>query len=86
MLNYCKIVVFPKFGSLTILRKEENGGNQTYESYEALEADFVAEKLHPGEWLITTSAILLSVHGTGDLKPAVSKSINAMLDPVRFAG
>eukprot|EP01086_Lenisia_limosa_P011779 TRINITY_DN3837_c0_g1_i1.p2 TRINITY_DN3837_c0_g1~~TRINITY_DN3837_c0_g1_i1.p2 ORF type:complete len:417 (-),score=164.26 TRINITY_DN3837_c0_g1_i1:40-1290(-) len=66
VLNYCKIVVFPKFGSLTILRKEENGGNQTYESYEALEADFVAEKLHPG-----------------DLKPAVSKSINAMLDPVR---
>lgn len=66
VLEYVKYLVFPKVGSLQITRSEQNGGDTTYESYEALDADFSCGVLHPG-----------------DLKPAVSKAINAILQPVR---
>lgn len=65
-LAYVRHLVIPASGSLTILRKEENGGNVTYEDADTLEAAFAAGELHPG-----------------DLKPALSKAINALLQPVR---
>lgn len=34
---------------MTIRRAPENGGDVCYESYEALENDFIALKLHPGD-------------------------------------
>jgi tyrosyl-tRNA synthetase len=68
ILDYCKSILFPWFGQLTVCRKEEYGGDQTYETYEALAADYEAGVLHPG-----------------DLKPAVSKALNEILEPVRTA-
>jgi len=66
ILDYCVSIVFPSFGKMTINRKPEHGGTITYTSYEELKADFISEKLHPGE-----------------LKPAVAKAINDLLQPVR---
>ena len=66
IFEYIKFIIFPKFGKLFIERKEENGGNVLYDSYDKLCQDYKDEKVHPG-----------------DLKPAVAKSLNAMIEPVR---
>ena len=66
IFEYIKFIIFSKFGKLFIERKEENGGNVLYDSYDKLCQDYKDEKVHPG-----------------DLKPAVAKSINAMIEPVR---
>lgn len=66
VLVYIEYIIFPKLGSLKVLRNEANGGDKVYEKYEDLEKDFASEALHPG-----------------DLKPAVSKAINQILQPVR---
>jgi len=47
VLNWVKHIVFGKFDTWTITRPESDGGDVTYDSYEALEADFVAKGLHP---------------------------------------
>lgn len=59
-------MIFGKFDKFTIPRKEKNGGDVTFESYDKLEADFVAGLLHPA-----------------DLKPAVAKCLNDMIEPFR---
>lgn len=59
ILNWTKYLVFYSGGSLQINRKEEYGGNVTYNSYEDLEKDYSDKKLHPmdlkiavADWLI----------------------------------
>ena len=49
VLDYCKSIIFPAFGKMTISKKPENGGDVVYTSYEDLEEDFKTEKLHPGD-------------------------------------
>lgn len=66
ILDYTKHIIFGSYGKFTIPRKEKNGGDITYESYQKLEEDFVAGQLHPG-----------------DLKPAVAKALNDLIEPVR---
>jgi len=66
ILDYTKHIILPGLGQLVIERKEENGGTVTYENWEALQADYEQEKVHPG-----------------DLKPAVAKAINKLIEPVR---
>ena len=46
-LDWIKHVVFGKLGSWRLARSADNGGDVTYASYEALEADFVSGALHP---------------------------------------
>ena len=65
-LEYVKFVVLPWFGHMEVDRKPDNGGPIKYDTYEALEADYVSGALHPG-----------------DLKPALAKAINVILQPVR---
>lgn len=65
-LAYVRHLVIPAAGSLSVLRKEANGGNVTYDDADVLEAAFAAGELHPG-----------------DLKPALTKALNALLQPVR---
>jgi len=69
VLSFCKYVIFPvalKGEQFVIDRPAEHGGNATYSSYQALEDEFAADKVHPG-----------------DLKSAVEKYLNRLLDPVR---
>lgn len=69
VLSFCKYVIFPvalKGEDFVVGRPEEHGGNSNYKDFESLEADFAAEKVHPG-----------------DLKSAVEKYLNRLLDPVR---
>ena len=47
IMDYCQYIILPAKGSLTLLRKEENGGNKTYRSYKELEVDYVAGAIHP---------------------------------------
>eukprot|EP01027_Heterolobosea_sp_BB2_P026970 GEZU01042109.1.p1 GENE.GEZU01042109.1~~GEZU01042109.1.p1 ORF type:complete len:273 (+),score=146.70 GEZU01042109.1:50-868(+) len=65
-LEYIKYIVFPLHNSFSVQRKEENGGDKTYTTYEELEADYLSGALHPG-----------------DVKPALAKAINTILQPVR---
>ena len=47
ILEYAKSIIFESFGTFSIRRDAKNGGDSHYESYAALEADFVAGLLHP---------------------------------------
>jgi len=69
VLSFCKYVIFPvalKGEEFLIERPDTHGGNQTYASFEDLEKEFAAEKVHPG-----------------DLKSAVEKYLNQLMEPVR---
>ena len=59
ILDWAKHLIMVNGSSLIINRKEEHGGNVTYNSYEDLEGDYAEKKLHPmdlkaavAEWLI----------------------------------
>ena len=47
VLQYIKCVTLPWYGSCTIVR--EGGGEVSYDLYDALEADYVAGAIHPGD-------------------------------------
>jgi len=47
VLSIAKLIVFPKFGKIEIVRDEKFGGNLKFESYDDLENSFESEKLHP---------------------------------------
>uniref|UniRef100_A0A7S4DMU6 tyrosine--tRNA ligase n=2 Tax=Lotharella globosa TaxID=91324 RepID=A0A7S4DMU6_9EUKA len=49
ILDYTKHIIFNRNGKLLIKRKEENGGDVEYKSFEDLEKDYAEEKLHPGD-------------------------------------
>lgn len=50
ILDYLKHIIFAVDGAkFMITRSEQNGGNTEYTSYEALEADYLAGKIHPGD-------------------------------------
>jgi len=49
ILDYCKSILFPALGELTIKRTEKNGGNVTYKTYAELEEAYVSGALHPGD-------------------------------------
>merc|ERR1712226_1440925 len=69
VLSFCKFVIFPvalKGGKFIITRDEKNGGNVEFDDFEALEATFAKEEVHPA-----------------DLKAAVEKYLNRLLEPVR---
>ncbi|KAL7609055.1 tyrosine--tRNA ligase 1, cytoplasmic [Lactuca sativa] len=65
-LEYIKYIVFPWFNEFKVERKEENGGEKVFTSYDELIAAYAKGELHPA-----------------DLKPALSKSLNKILQPVR---
>jgi len=47
ILQIAKLILFPKFEELEIKRQEKFGGNTRFESYEKLEREYAAGKLHP---------------------------------------
>ena len=47
-LAYVKHVVMPWVGHVEVHRSEDNGGNRKYGSYEELEEEYGAGRLHPG--------------------------------------
>jgi tyrosyl-tRNA synthetase len=47
VLEYCKYIIFEKIDKFDVERPEKFGGNVSYKSYDELESDFVAKKLHP---------------------------------------
>ena len=47
ILDYCKNIILPSFGTFTILIK--NVGPHNYTTYEKLAADFTEGTLHPGD-------------------------------------
>lgn len=65
-IDYLKHIVFQSRKEFVVSRKEENGGNKTYTSFEDLVKDYTEGLLHPG-----------------DLKPALAKAINEIIEPVR---
>ncbi|KAF6141615.1 hypothetical protein GIB67_001167 [Kingdonia uniflora] len=48
-LEYIKYIVFPWFGEFEVERREENGGNKTFNSFEELIAAYKGEELHPAD-------------------------------------
>jgi len=49
ILAFAKMVLFPIYNTLEIVRKEEHGGNLTYNNYQSLEEDYAAERLWPND-------------------------------------
>ena len=49
VLEITKILIFPFFETLEIVRDEKFGGNVLYKSYKDLEKDFLNKKLHPAD-------------------------------------
>jgi tyrosyl-tRNA synthetase len=66
VLEYCKYIIFERIKKFKVERQEKFGGDIVFESYESLESDFLANRIHPL-----------------DLKKAVAKYLNELLDPVR---
>lgn len=49
LLEIARHVIFHEYDEFCIERPEKFGGNQSYASYEEMEADFAGKKLHPGD-------------------------------------
>jgi len=47
ILEYCRYIIFPVFGSIKIERPEKYGGNVEFKSYNDLEKNFVKKDLFP---------------------------------------
>jgi len=47
ILQVSKLIIFPRFGLMDILREEKFGGDVHYHSYEELEKDYASGKLYP---------------------------------------
>ncbi len=47
LLQICRLIIFPHFGIMEILRPEKFGGHVDYHTYSALENAFAEGKLHP---------------------------------------
>mmetsp|Transcript_31495 Transcript_31495/g.76188 ORF Transcript_31495/g.76188 Transcript_31495/m.76188 type:complete len:141 (-) Transcript_31495:146-568(-) len=65
-LTLCEAAILRQGGSLSISRKEENGGDKEYTDIAVCRADFEKGDLHPG-----------------DLKPAVSKAVDGLMQKMR---
>lgn len=48
-LEYVRVLCFGMNDQFELKRKDENGGDKVYETYEDLEKDFVSGALHPGD-------------------------------------
>lgn len=57
-MEYIKYIIMPWHGNFVLKRKEENGGDKTYENYEELEADYVSGDVHPGDLKPSLAAML----------------------------
>jgi len=47
VLEICRLLLFPRTGKLEIKRPAKFGGDVSYDSFQALESDYLAKKLHP---------------------------------------
>ncbi len=61
VLGLCKYVVFPTLGALKIEREMKYGGDMEYESYSALEKEFVEKKLHPVDLKNAVSSSIIKI-------------------------
>ncbi len=59
VLEIAKLIVFPRFESIEVKRPEKFGGNKVFESYQALESDFVSNQLHPMDLKNTIAEYLI---------------------------
>ncbi|KFK24425.1 hypothetical protein AALP_AAs55026U000400 [Arabis alpina] len=48
-LEYIKYIILPWFDEFTVERKEEYGGNKTYNNFEDIAAEYESGALHPGD-------------------------------------
>ncbi|MBD3387757.1 MAG: tyrosine--tRNA ligase [Candidatus Altiarchaeales archaeon] len=49
VLDICRLLLFPRKGSLKVRRPEKYGGDVEYGSYSEVEADYRGNKLHPAD-------------------------------------
>ena len=50
LLDWCRKMIFPAGLTLRVTRPEKYGGDVTYTDYESLAADYLAGRLHPGDF------------------------------------
>ncbi|WCJ39478.1 Tyrosine--tRNA ligase 2 cytoplasmic [Euphorbia peplus] len=65
-LDYVKFIIFPWFNEFKVERRQKDGGDRIFTSFEELVVEYESGQLHPA-----------------DLKPALSKALNKILQPVR---
>ena len=61
ILDFVKYIIFHERTSFTLERPEKYGGNVTYETYQAVEVDYAAGKIHPVDLKKATARDLDSI-------------------------
>ena len=49
IIDYCRHIIFPALGEMTINRTEKNGGNISFKTCAAMEEAYSKGDLHPGD-------------------------------------
>jgi tyrosyl-tRNA synthetase len=83
ILQIARHIIFHEFSEIAIERPEKFGGNITYHSYEELESDFAAKKLHPTDLKQTVGNHLVKIIApirdkislTDELSDAIKNSV-----------
>lgn len=58
IMEYIKYIILQKYKYLTIIRKEEYGGNVDYNSIEDIQTDYLEGTLHPGDLKKSTATYI----------------------------
>ncbi|MCW1291904.1 MAG: tyrosine--tRNA ligase [Candidatus Rehaiarchaeum fermentans] len=61
ILQISKYLIFPNFGKVYIERPSNYGGNVEYKSYEELEKDYQARKLHPKDLKMAVAKLIVEL-------------------------
>lgn len=61
LLEMAKHVIFHEYPHVDVERPDKFGGNVTYHSYDAMEADFAVGRLHPGDLKKTVSRYIIRI-------------------------
>ncbi|XP_029475014.1 tyrosine--tRNA ligase, cytoplasmic [Rhinatrema bivittatum] len=88
LLSFVKHVLFPLTSEFMILRDEKWGTNEVYTTYEALEKDFAAQVVHPGDLKVSVEHVLNKLldpirerFKTPEMKKLVSKAYPDQTQP-----
>ena len=61
VLDTCKLILFPRLGSLRVSRPAKYGGDVVYQSFADLRSDYLERKLHPADLKETVAKGLAEV-------------------------
>jgi tyrosyl-tRNA synthetase len=83
ILEYFKHIILPRFGKVELVRKEEYGGNKTYDVYETLEKDFENGELHPDDLKVMSIKYIVEILNPIQVALSQNKELKQLNDTVK---